>query len=74
MINLQWQSSDSSNIEQFAYDDTAEELHIIFRSNQSHYMYQSVPQEVYEGLLKAESHGKYFHANIKHNYIYSIMH
>lgn len=74
MTQLQWQSSDSSNIEQFAYDEIEQELHIIFRSNGSHYVYSQVPEDIYNGLIKAESQGKYFNANIKHNYIFSVMH
>jgi len=33
------------------------------------YRYLDVPKEIYDNLLKAESKGKYFFANVKKNYI-----
>jgi hypothetical protein len=29
------------------------------------YQYESVPRQVYEGMMKAESKGKYFHAQVR---------
>ena len=34
------------------------------------YQYWQVPPSVYAGLMRAESHGKYFHAWIKNRYPY----
>lgn len=39
-------------------------LEIEFKSG-SIYQYFNVPESEYSGLMKAESHGKYFNANIK---------
>ncbi len=34
------------------------------------YQYSGVPESVYQGLMGAPSHGRYFHANIKGRYPY----
>ncbi|MCI9273752.1 MAG: KTSC domain-containing protein [Clostridiales bacterium] len=34
------------------------------------YAYNGVPESVYNALMTAASHGKYFHANIKDRYSY----
>jgi hypothetical protein len=34
------------------------------------YEYYAVPYSEYAGLMRASSHGKYFHANIKGRYSY----
>lgn len=34
------------------------------------YEYYNVPESVYNGLMSASSHGKYFHQFIKSNYRY----
>lgn len=57
----------SSNICSVGYDTDSESLEIEF-NNGSVYQYSNVPTGEYEGLLSAESVGKYFHANIKNRY------
>jgi len=59
----------SSNLASVGYDAESQILEIEFH-NGGVYQYAGVPEEVYEGLLSADSQGKYFHANIKNNYPY----
>ena len=55
----------SSDISSIGYDGST--LHIRFRSG-GLYAYYNVPNSVYNGLMNAPSHGKYFHAYIKGRY------
>lgn len=55
----------SSDISSIGYENGI--LHIHFHSG-GLYQYTNVPQSVYNGLMSASSHGKYFHANIKGRY------
>lgn len=54
----------SSNISSVGYDPIASTLEIEFHSG-GIYQYYGVPRHVYDGLMKAESKGSYFHHNIK---------
>jgi hypothetical protein len=54
----------SSNLASVGYDAAQRILEIEFLSG-SVYQYFNVPQSVYEGLMAAESHGRYFDANVK---------
>ncbi len=54
----------SSNLGSVGYDVESRILEIEFNSG-SVYQYFDVPASVYEGLMSAESHGKYFDAHIK---------
>jgi hypothetical protein len=51
------------------YDADRKILEVHFRSG-SEYTYSGVPELVYEGLLGAESKGRYFIENIKDHYRY----
>lgn len=55
----------SSNLAAADYEGGT--LIIAFRSG-GVYAYYGVPQSEYAGLLRASSHGKYFHARIKDSY------
>ncbi|MFC4739036.1 KTSC domain-containing protein [Flavobacterium ponti] len=57
----------SSNIASIGYDETTEILEIEFLSG-GIYQYLDVPYYMYEELMNADSHGKYFIAYIKDNY------
>lgn len=57
----------SSDIRSIGYDSTHQLLEIEFNSG-GIYQYYSVPQSVYNGLMSASSHGRYFHAHIKNVY------
>ena len=54
----------SSNLASVGYDATSSTLEIEFHSG-GIYQYDGVPKEIYDGLLSADSKGKYFHRNIK---------
>lgn len=54
----------STNIASIGYDSLSMILEIEFL-NGSIYQYYDVPQYLYEGLMNANSHGKFFDANIK---------
>ncbi|GAI52038.1 unnamed protein product, partial [marine sediment metagenome] len=49
------------------YEETTLTLEIEF-TNGNIYQYFDVPQSEYEGLMNADSHGKYFHRNIRNKY------
>lgn len=50
----------SSNIASAAYDEATKELHVRFR-NGGTYAYKDVPGGSLEGLVHADSAGKYLH-------------
>lgn len=54
----------SSNIKSIGYDEKRNILEIAFH-NRSIYRYYDVPEYLYEGLMTADSHGKFLHARIK---------
>jgi hypothetical protein len=54
----------SSNLTSVGYDPEKMILEIEFKSG-SIYQYFNVPESEHNGLMNAESHGKYFNANIK---------
>jgi hypothetical protein len=60
----------SSTIASVGYEVGISTLEIEFHSG-GVYQYYDVPQYEYEGLMSADSHGRYFAANIKHVYRYS---
>ena len=45
------------------YNEETYHLDIVFRTGEK-YRYKNVPQFVYEGLMKAESHGQYMHKKV----------
>ncbi len=55
---------DSTNLERVSYNPGRSTLTVEFRKG-GLYRYTGVPPDVVEQLLKAESHGKSFHENIK---------
>ena len=57
-------SVSSSNLSSVGYDADTQTLEIEFL-NGTIYQYFNVPPSVYDGLMKANSHGKYFHSNIR---------
>ena len=58
---------ESSNLSSVGYQGGT--LWISFHSG-SLYEYTGVPLSVYQGLMAADSHGKYFHAHIRNVYPY----
>jgi KTSC domain len=59
----------STNICSVGYDTDNQILEVEFNSG-AVYQFTSVPLGEYEGLLNADSKGKYFNANIKNRYSY----
>lgn len=57
----------SSNIRSVGYDTDNQILEIEFNSG-AVYRYSNVPNSEYEGMMNADSKGKYFHSNIKERY------
>ena len=60
----------SSNLASVGYDANKEILEIEFNHG-GIYQYFDVPINEYEALMSADSHGKYFAANIRNDYEYS---
>lgn len=61
---MQRQSVNSSNLSTVGYDPQTQILEIEFNHG-GIYQYLNVPSYVYEELMDASSHGKYFDQNIK---------
>lgn len=63
--------SKSSNLFASEYDPATREFRMTFRGKDGPgktYLYCDVPKEAVDGFAKAESHGNYFHANIRSKY------
>jgi len=60
----------SSLIEKFCYDEEQQVLHIYFRRG-GHYGYNAVTPEKFAAFREAESHGKFFLAEIKPHHQFS---
>jgi hypothetical protein len=63
------QTVSSSNLKSVGYDAESQVLEIEFQNGHI-YQYYGVPPSVYEGLMNASSHGKYFNAHIRDAYPY----
>jgi hypothetical protein len=57
----------SSNLRAVGYDPITATLVIEFRGGRL-YRYARVSDSVYQGLMRAGSHGAYFHARIRNRY------
>ncbi len=60
----------SEAIMSLAYDETAQRLRATFRGNGRTYEYADVPQQLYDGLILADSIGHFFNAHIRDRYDY----
>jgi hypothetical protein len=67
MPALPWNQLSSSFLTRCTWDPETEELQLQFASGKT-YSFDGVPASVYQGLLEADSPGRYYHANIKDNY------
>lgn len=67
---MQMQPVESKLLRAVGYDPGIRTLQVQFTSG-AVYQYFDVPPETYEGLRQAESHGRYFLANIRDAYPYS---
>lgn len=61
---MERQCVSSSNIASIGYDSDSRVLEVEFLRG-AVYQYYDVPQSIYDGLMAADSHGKYFVAYIK---------
>ena len=68
VIIINWIPVTSSNLSAISYDNNLQILYIKFRSGT--YKYYNVPIQIFNGLLNAQSHGKYHARFIKKNYRY----
>jgi hypothetical protein len=55
----------SSALEKISYDPGSQTLRATFRDSGRTYAYDEVPEEIYDGLLFANSLGAYFNAHIR---------
>ena len=60
----------SSEIVDIGYDPSSMTLEIGFKQ-EAVYQYFDVPESIYQGFLRADSKGRFFHANIKNHYRYT---
>ena len=58
----------SDSIETIAYDEAAHRLRAKFRGENAVFVYENVPQEVYDSLIFAESIGAFFRDHIEGHY------
>ena len=58
----------SSALEQVSYDERAHTLCATFRDSGRTYIYAEVPQDLYDGLIFADSLGAYFNAHIRDHF------
>lgn len=63
---MNWTSVNSSNVVAVAYKES--NLYVEYRRGE--YVYKNVPKKVYDGLLAAESKGKFMCAEVKGKYEY----
>ncbi len=63
------ESVSSSNLASIGYDSENEILEIEFNHG-GVYQYFDVPESEYKALMNADSHGKYFSANIRNDFEY----
>jgi hypothetical protein len=68
-VDMERQSVESSMLREVGYDPETLTLEVEFTSGQV-YEYHDVPPEVHADLLRAESLGQYFRANILDAYPY----
>lgn len=66
---MERQPVESSSLRSVGYDAARQELEIEFHDG-TIYLYGNVPAPVYAALLRAESKGGYFNAEIREQYVY----
>ena len=69
MPEPEMQYVDSSNVEAIGWDAESQELHVLFLGG-GLYVYQEVPDYIFEGLMNAQSKGSYLHREIKGRFQY----
>jgi hypothetical protein len=61
---MQWHEVESTVVDAIGYSRV---LEIVFESGRV-YQYYDVPEEVFYGMLNADSKGKFFNANVRGKY------
>lgn len=69
---MERQNVESSNLASIGYDAKNEILEVEFKHG-GIYQYSDVPENVFEELMNADSHGVYFSANIRNDYEFQKM-
>lgn len=64
---LGFRKVNSSMLRRVRYDPRTRFLDVVFRTGET-YRYKDIPSDEYDGLMKAESHGKYMKARIIDHY------
>lgn len=64
---MEWIPVSSDNISRVRYDEESLTLEIEFNNGRV-YQFLDVPTQVFDSLMAADSHGQFFHAQIKGNY------
>ena len=67
---MQLTTVESSMLHAVGYDPDTHTLEVLFNSGGA-YQYYNVPPEEYEGLMEAESKGRYMHEHIIDVYAYA---
>lgn len=67
---VEMQVVQSSTVESVGYDADLGELHVLFRSSPSAYIYQGVPQQLFEELLVSPSIGAFLHRQVIRTYAF----
>ena len=67
---MNWSPLTSSNLLRVRYDENTSTLEVEFHGGRV-YQYFDVPQQVFEGLISADSHGRFFHSQIRGHYRYA---
>jgi hypothetical protein len=62
----------SSQLKSGKFDENKDELYITFNTGKE-YVYTGVMNDIWQGLISAESSGKYFNENIKRKYSYKLV-
>ena len=66
---MAWNSVTSSNLKRVSYNPRSHEMLIQFQSG-AVYQYWDVPGNISQGLVQAESPGKFFNQNVRNRYSY----
>jgi hypothetical protein len=67
---MERENVNSSNLASIGYDSENEILEVEFKHG-GVYQYLNVPEDIFNELMNAPSHGVYFSANIRNDYEYS---
>ncbi len=68
-MSLQWKDVDSSFVARVAYDNEGHNLYVDL--DHGSYIYNGVPEAVYERFLEASSKGRFFNTKIKEVYTFT---